>query len=172
MEISIWFLIVVIGIFIYLVFIKNNEYLKIINNYANRINSLEKEIGNLKGIIEKLNISLVKKDNEFLLFSSVKYDIPFPFWIKDSNGKMIFINNAYERAFGVTKAEYVGKTDEEMYGKEKADLWKKGDIEARNDPKGYKILDNECEDYNVVKWCYKIENKVISDYGCCFPKIN
>lgn len=44
MELSVWLLVAIVSIFMYLIFIKNNEYLKIINNYAARINGLENEI--------------------------------------------------------------------------------------------------------------------------------
>lgn len=170
MELSVWLLVAIVSIFMYLIFIKNNEYLKIINNYAARINGLENEISNLKNIIEKLNISLVKKENEFTLFSSIKYDYPFPFWIKDTKGIMIFINQAYEKAFGVSKERYVGQTDDQIWGKEKAEAYKRGDEEARLDPRGYKVFNDECEDYSVVKWSHKIGETVIAYYGCCFPK--
>lgn len=171
MELSIWALITIVSLFMYLIFVKNNEYIKIINNYANRIKSLEDEIDSLKKIIEKSNISLLKKEHEFALFSSTKYNYPFPFWIKDSNGTMMYVNKAYEKAFNVSKSRYIGNKDESIWGIEKAKEFRKGDLEARDDPKGYKIFSNECDHYHVVKWCNKVGEIVIADYGCCFPKV-
>ena len=171
MELSVWLLVAIVSIFMYLIFVKNNEYLKIINNYAARINGLENEISNLKNIIEKLNIYLVKKENEFTLFSNIKYNYPFPFWIKDSNGTMMYVNKAYEKAFNVSKSRYIGNKDESIWGIEKAKEFRKCDLEARDDPKGYKMFSDECDYYNVVKWCNKVGEIVIADYGCCFPKV-
>lgn len=169
MELSVWLILAIVGIFMYFIFIKNNEYLKIINNYANRINSLEIEIGNLKGLIETLNISLIRKENEFTMFSSSKYNYPFPFWIKNIDGTMMYINKAYEKAFNITKAYYVGKKDNEVWGEEKAMVYRASDIEARNSPYNYKIFEQEAENWTVVKWSNKIGDVVVADYGCCFP---
>ena len=65
----------------------------------------------------------------------------------------------------------IGNKDEAIWGKEKAAIYKKGDLEGRNDPRGYKIFPDECEEWLVVKWSNKIGDVVIADYGCCFPKL-
>lgn len=169
MGVSIWLMMAMVSILMYFIFIKNNEYLKIINNYANRINSLEIEIGNLKGLIENLNISLIRKENEFTMFSSSKYNYPFPFWIKNTDGTMMYINKAYEKAFNINKAYYVGKKDIEVWGEEKSAIYRASDLEARNSLERYKIFNNETENWTVIKWSNKIGDVVVADYGCCFP---
>ncbi len=64
-----------------------------------------------------------------LLLSSFSSQLPFPFWIKDPSGKMLYINNAYAKAFDVIPEEYVGKTDEEYWG-EHGKRYRAGDIKG------------------------------------------
>lgn len=45
---------------------------------------------------------------------------PFPAWIKDTDSRMIFCNKAYEDVYGISAADYIGKTDAEFWGEEQA----------------------------------------------------
>ncbi len=64
-----------------------------------------------------------------LLIASFSSQLPFPFWIKDPSGKMLYLNNAYAKAFDVVPEEYVGKTDEEYWG-EHGKSYRAGDLKG------------------------------------------
>lgn len=64
-----------------------------------------------------------------LLIASFSSQLPFPFWIKDPSGKMLYLNNAYAKAFDVVPEEYVGKTDEEYWG-EHGNAYRAGDLKG------------------------------------------
>ena len=41
---------------------------------------------------------------------------PFPMWIKDTKGCMLFINNCYANHYGMTPDEYAGVNDAKFWG--------------------------------------------------------
>jgi two-component system cell cycle sensor histidine kinase/response regulator CckA len=49
---------------------------------------------------------------------------------KDLEGKYIFINSLFEKLFHVTKAEIIGKTDQDIFPKEAADAFRAADVRA------------------------------------------
>lgn len=52
---------------------------------------------------------------------------PIPMWIKDINGVMVFLNDAYCTIYGINKDDYIGKTDDVIWGREAAEHFKKLD---------------------------------------------
>jgi PAS domain S-box-containing protein len=60
------------------------------------------------------------------LIDSLKY----PVWLKDEDSRMVVINKAYQKKFGITAKEYEGKTDFDVWDKETAEQFRKNDLEA------------------------------------------
>jgi PAS domain-containing protein len=58
--------------------------------------------------------------NKLAMMESAHMDAPLPMWLKDVDGTMLALNQAYEEAFlhpiGKTAADYIGRKDSDMYG--------------------------------------------------------
>jgi len=68
------------------------------------------------------------------LLEAVRNDLPVPVWLKDPKGRMIFLNNEYERVFLLPKGkrteDYINHTDYDIWDKETADAYKENDLAA------------------------------------------
>jgi PAS domain S-box-containing protein len=53
--------------------------------------------------------------------------VPFPMWIKNAQFEMVRMNTAYTAVFGITKQEYIGFNDYDVYPKEIADQYRLND---------------------------------------------
>jgi len=69
-----------------------------------RVKELEEEISELKRVKQE------NRDSQHLL-QEVIDNIEGEIFIKDTNGKYLFVNNAYEKDYGIDKNEVVGKDD-------------------------------------------------------------
>jgi PAS domain S-box-containing protein len=73
------------------------------------------------------------KEAEIELTNSRNYlnhifdSVPIPIFVKDSQHRWIFLNDAWCKFAGVEKEEMVGKTDYDLHPKEKADLFRQRD---------------------------------------------
>lgn len=81
--------------------------------------------------LERLSSSLQSK---LLLLESAAFDFPVPMWVKDLSGKMLALNEAYEQIFlkpkNLTAQDYIGKTDDKIWGKELAKIFQANDRKA------------------------------------------
>ena len=59
--------------------------------------------------------------NELAFFKNIIDSLPLIIFIKDASGKYVFINMQFEKDFNVSKSQAIGKTDNELLGKEIAD---------------------------------------------------
>lgn len=99
-----------------------------------QIKELKKEITDLQ-IIKKDNILLEKRLNaissEIVIFKASTDRFPFPYWIKDLNGKVIYVNeafvNKYLRTRGLTYSDYVGHYDITIFSVSDSELYQKND---------------------------------------------
>ena len=67
--------------------------------------------------------------------------LPDLIWLKDTDGHYLFCNNRFERFFGATEEEIIGKTDYDFVDREKADFFRKYDQIAID--KGKSITNEE-----------------------------
>jgi hypothetical protein len=60
--------------------------------------------------------------NKLAMMESAHMDAPLPMWLKDVDGTMLALNQAYEDAFlrpiGKTANDYIGRKDVDVYGEE------------------------------------------------------
>jgi two-component system sensor histidine kinase/response regulator len=68
--------------------------------------------------------------------STLVRTIPDLTWLKDEEGVYLACNPTFERFFGATEEEIVGKTDYDFVSKELADFFREHDRRAMNSPKG------------------------------------
>ena len=68
--------------------------------------------------------------------STLVRTIPDLIWLKDGDGVYLACNPTFERFFGATEAEIMGKTDYDFVSKELADFFRDHDRRAMQSPKG------------------------------------
>jgi PAS domain S-box-containing protein len=74
-------------------------------------------------------------------FSRFMEHLPGLAWIKDTDGRYLYANDAAERAFGVRRADLYGKTDAEVFPPDTAARFRENDRQALDDPTGIQIVE-------------------------------
>ncbi len=69
-------------------------------------------------------------EKERTLLRNIQAAIPDAVWTKDLNGTFLSCNQAFERLFGVTEAELIGKNDYHFFTAERAEFFRQKDHEA------------------------------------------
>ncbi|HZZ28807.1 MAG TPA: PAS domain S-box protein [Pirellulales bacterium] len=67
-----------------------------------------------RDITERKLVEAALRESEQRFANFMQY-LPGLAWIKDSNGRYVFVNDAAEKAFGRTKAELLGKSDRDIF---------------------------------------------------------
>jgi len=98
------------------------EYKELVDDYKKELSDLKTEVDALKKAKDDNYEEIVNLRNQLLIFESSHVDIPVPIWLKDINGKMLFVNQEYERAIlhpiGKSSKDYIGHTDIDVWRKE------------------------------------------------------
>jgi len=74
-------------------------------------------------------------------FTRFTCHLPGLAWIKDLQGRYLFVNDAAERAFQKKRAEICGRTDHEIFPPEIADVFCQNDRRARESPTGLETVE-------------------------------
>lgn len=129
------------------------DLLTMIAELKERIKSLEdaneelrRELQNAERKIEELENTIEEQfDTIAILGSFCKY-IPAPVWVKrvheDSSTTMYFINRFYEEQYGISAEFYSGKSDDEVWGKDIADHFRKADSYILKYKRGASFIEN------------------------------
>ena len=92
-------------------------------------NDLYKKLAEHERKISALNTKL-------LIMESAYMHIPVPSWLKDLDGTMLALNEAYEDNFlkplGLCRADYIGKTDFDIWDEETARQYQENDVRVLN----------------------------------------
>lgn len=92
-------------------------------------NDLYKKLAEHERKISALNTKL-------LIMESAYMHIPVPSWLKDLDGTMLALNEAYEDNFlkplGLCRADYIGKTDFDIWDEETANEYQQNDVKVLN----------------------------------------
>lgn len=86
-------------------------------------------IGRVEDITERRKAEEALRKNEAML-NTLLQTIPDLIWLKDSNGVYLTCNALFERLYGATREEIVGKTDYDFVEKELADFFRENDRAA------------------------------------------
>ena len=92
---------------------QDNERLRQENKeHERRQNELYKKIAEHEKKLSALNAKLLVMESSYM-------HIPLPSWLKDIDGTMLAVNDAYEMYFlipnGFVKSDYIGKTDSDVW---------------------------------------------------------
>lgn len=75
-------------------------------------------------------------------FSRFMQNLPGLAWIKDQNGRYLYVNETAEKVFGLPQSELFGKTDDEIFPKETATQFHENDDRARLDGGGIQVVES------------------------------
>lgn len=136
-----------------------NEYKSIADGLNKRIDGLEDEIKVLRERENQQALEIVKLRNQLIIFESSAIDIPLPMWMKDKEGKMMFLNDHYEDAFliprGYTMNDYIGNDDTSVWSDEVAKEFIKNDKEVMRTKKYVRSMET-LENVNGDKYLVEI----------------
>lgn len=85
-------------------------------------------------------------------FSRFMQHLPGLAWIKDLDGRYIYANESAEKSFGVSGDALYGRTDEEIFPPETAELFRTHDLRAINTLSGTQALESLTEDDGVLHY--------------------
>ena len=139
--------------------------------------SVEK-LEQLRAKTSLLEAKLVQLQNKLVLLENAHIDSPLPMWLKDVDGTILALNQAYETTFLVP----MGKTAEECIGLKDSDIWP---IEIANQyalhdklTLSKKVLDtqedvligNVMETWRVIKYVRSFGKIAIGVAGIAIPE--
>lgn len=152
-----------------------NERKEIQIDLKNRVAVLEKEVRDLQGQLKDRDTEVQTLRHQLMIFESSHIDIPLPVWMKDTDGKMVFLNNVYEDMFllprGYSIKDYLGKNDFSVWSEDIALAFIKNDKEVMRTKKHIRRIE-QLEDANgnkyyadLLKYPRKFNNTVIGISG-------
>lgn len=173
----------------------NQTFKQLREAYKEDFQGMRDEILNLKLEVAKLTEQISSKDRQIGLMQAqldlmkTAYpDLPIPLWLKDTNGYMISLNDAYEKAFlipqGKHRGDYINKHDIAIWSEDIADTFKKNDIiavekgdkvrlvfEKVGQSKSKKQL-NILSNWEFLKYPKFIDGTLVGIGGIAIPKEN
>lgn len=145
--------------------LEDRDYYK--NGYrdcGDRLGELEREVSNLR--------------SELVLVGALSNDLPIPMWLKDLDGRMIYLNKRYEQQFlsplGLTAADYLGKKDSDIWPPEVAEKYRANDLKAQQSDEPVitfeliPLMGHKPERFRVVKYRRMIGSTIVGIGGFCF----
>ncbi|MEQ8548753.1 MAG: PAS domain-containing protein [Cyclobacteriaceae bacterium] len=113
--------------------------------------------------IEDLRHQIFFLRQKIMLLESGTQDLPFPMWLKDTDGTMLALNPAYESVFlhpnGFTKEQYLGFNDTMIWPHEIANEFRANDLWVMNNKKVFRGMEKipdpltkELINWHVVKY--------------------
>lgn len=115
-----------------------NEELKLVKKELQAAN--KKLLENEATIIE-LQTHVNDQFNHIEILEAYYENMPGPAWMKDPTGMMFFINSAYANIWNVSKNQYEGHTDFDIWPKEIAKIFKQNDDLVKRKRKGIKFIE-------------------------------
>lgn len=83
-------------------------------------------------------------------FSRFMEQLPGLAWIKDDEGRYLYVNEAAERVFGVSRDRLLGQTDNEIFPPATAAQFRKNDSEALQSTEGVQVVETLRHDDGIV----------------------
>ena len=85
-------------------------------------------------------------------FSRFMQQFPGLAWIKDADGRYVYANDSAEKAFAAKKDELYGRSDDEIFPPELADMFKEHDRQAIESGSGRQFLETLLQDDGIVHY--------------------
>ena len=132
---------------------KENELIKVINSKNADISRINVKYDNLWTKFEKLNEVVRELNIAFIRLNSINFTYPFPFMLKDRNGKILMVNDEWTRVNHISREDAIGKTDYDLFPEDKSLKFKDSDFKVINSVLGF-IVEKDYITPNsiVIKW--------------------
>lgn len=104
--------------------------------------AISPSLSRLKEVSDRICLDEMVYNDAEIYLAKAWNSSPIPMWIKDIEGRMVFLNDAYCKIYGVQKSEYVGKMDHEVWPPEVASEFRELD---------QKVLQGESVEYSVER---------------------
>lgn len=132
---------------------EENELIKVINSKNADIDKINKKYDNLWIKFENMNNVIKELNIAFIRLNSINFTYPFPFMLKDPQGKIIMVNDEWTRVNNIPRDEAIGKTDYDLYTKDRSDYFKNSDSIVVNSLLGF-VVEKDHTDPNtiIIKW--------------------
>ena len=135
------------------------EYRELVTDYKADVQSLRQELLVIKVELVNKDREIVELRNQLMIFESSHADIPLALWLKDTSGKMLYLNDEYEQSIlypiNKSRKDYIGQTDFSIWGKELAKVMRTHDKMVMREKKPVEVEENWV-DSNGNKWRGKI----------------
>jgi len=138
---------------------------------------LRKENDILRSDLSEIQKDLADLKTKVILLESTHTDAPLPMWLKDISGRMLAINQEYEKCFlqpkGLSAMDYIGKFDEDVWSLEQAAEYKRNDTLALLDDvwKGKEtiITNGEPQEWIIIKYVRYAGKAKVGIAGLAIP---
>lgn len=132
---------------------KENELIKVINSKNADISRINVKYDNLWTKFEKLNEVVRELNIAFIRLNSINFTYPFPFMLKDKNGKILMVNDEWTRVNHLSRENAIGKSDYDLFPEDKSLRFKDSDSKVINSTSGFIVeKDNITPNSIVIKW--------------------
>ena len=91
-------------------------------------------------VIEQARVAAALRDSEER-FARFMEHLPGLAWIKDQEGRYVFVNDAAERAFRTPRTQLYGRTDDEVFSPETAAVFRENDRRAEASESGIRTVE-------------------------------
>lgn len=132
---------------------KENELIKVINSKTSDMVKISSKYDLLWEKFEKLNTVVNELNIAFIRLNSINFTYPFPFMLKDKQGKIIMVNDEWTRLNNISRENAIGKTDYNLFPEERGLQFKDSDTKVINSLSGF-IVEKDLINPNaiVIKW--------------------
>lgn len=149
---------------------------ELIRELRTDVKNLRKENKDLNIRNKNLELQVQSLISEMIVLKASTDFFPFPYWIKNLEGKMIYVNKAYEKKFlipkGLKAIDYIGKKDSVVWSKKISKSFNDFDMKVikTGEPLTlYQTIDNN-KKILVTKYPYKINGFTFGVAGVVYQE--
>lgn len=156
---------------------RKDELTEVVRVWQEDNDRLRKENDFLRTELVEIQKDLADLKTKVILLESTHTDAPLPMWLKDVSGRMLALNQEYERCFlhplGLSSMDYIGKYDEDIWPDDKAIEYKKHDTLALLDDvwKGKEtiLVNGEEQEWIIIKYVRYAGKAKVGIAGLAIP---
>lgn len=144
-------------------------------NVYNRLQMLEAEN-------RSLSRSQTQLQSQLIQLQSIQDSLPWPAWLKDRSGQVVYANPAYESWYlkprGYTLFDYVGKDDFAVWPEDVARLYAAHDQQVLRESRVLIFIepvpqaDGTLKRYRFIKYPQRVGNSIVGVAGMVIPETN
>lgn len=159
---------------------RRDDFTVLQNAWREEFEKLKSEMIDVKAQNLYLEKQVLSLSTQIATLKQILPDLPIPLWFKDVNGTMLQLNDAYEKAFlipqGKHRGDYIGQSDEVIWGQDVADTFRENDAKALDSgDQATIIFEEERHSRLLCNWIFLkypkiIDGVVVGIGGIAIPK--